>query len=344
MKSYQIHSAENRRAVFAQLSPRIWREDDLLRMWVVADPALVVRIMRNPSTVFSDLTEALKTVKAKFAIELPNVDYACSVLPVLLHDDIHPTIRRSFATFLAGRLVELDAELPDLVRSCLAPLNQPGRVDIVAQIVKPLLQKIFSILLKSDMPADFLTIHVIEILSFKAMVGHLRNLDERIGRALTHLRATSADPNEVGWKFICLVFGLDSVAMMLAEGMVTALREFDPARSPTAKLPDFPIETGVPVSHRRVKNDFEIDGYKFATGDWIRLQMQSLGYSQTYEDHKFIFGAGAHSCLGKQVSLRIWEACKREFDRLNVKARVVDYRLVPSHYIIFHDSVQVEVF
>lgn len=344
MKSYQLHSAENRRAVFAQLSPRIWREEDILRMWVVADPALVVRIMRNPATVISDLAEVLKTVKAKFGIELPNVDYACSVLPVLVHDDLHPAIRRSFATFLAGRLAELDTELPGLVKSSLAPLSRQGRVDIVAQVVKPFMQKIFSIFLKSDMPADFLTIHVIEILSFKAMVTHLRNLDARIGRTLSYLRTTTADENEVGWKFICLVFGLDSVAMMLAEGLVTAMREFDPTASTAAKLPDFPIETGVPVSHRRAKSDFEIDGYKFAAGDWIRLQMQSLGYSPAAEDHKFIFGAGAHSCLGKQVSLRIWEAYKREFDGLNVKARVVDYRLIPSHYIIFHDSVEVEVF
>lgn len=343
MKSYQLHSAENRRAVFAQLSPPVWREDDLLRMWVVADPSLVVRIMRHPATVFSDLSDALSIVKAKFGIELPSVDYACSVLPVLVHDDVHPSIRRGFATFLAGRLMELDLELAGFVKSSLAPLGQPGHVDVIAQVARPLMRKIFSIFLRSEMPADFLSIHVIEILSFKAMLGHLRNLDARIARTLSHLRATTADESEVAWKFICLVFGLDSLTMMLAEGLVAALREFDPENSAAAKLPEFPVETGVPVSHRRVKSDFEMDGHRFAAGDWIRLQMQSLGYSQASEDHKFIFGAGAHSCLGKQVSLRIWEAFRREFDGMNVKGRVVDYRLIPSHYIVFHDSVQVEV-
>lgn len=343
MKSYQIHSAEDRHAVFAGGAPGIWREDDLLRMWVVTDAGLVVRILRSPFTAISDLNEVLAAVKAKYGVELPNVDYACGVLPVLVQDDVHPTIRRSFATFLAGRLTELDTRLPGLVKSCLAPLACKGSVNIVAQVVNPLIQKIFSIFLKSDMPSEFLTIHVTEILSFKAMVSHLRNLDARIAKTLSYLQATTPDQEEIGWKFICLVFGVDSVAMMLAESLVTALRGTDPACS-AARLPEFPVETGVPVSHRRAKTDFEIDGHKFAAGDLLRLQMQSLGYSQLAENRKFIFGAGAHSCLGKQVSLRIWEAFRREFNALNVKARVVDYRLTPSHYIIFHDSVQVEVF
>ncbi|WP_119391624.1 hypothetical protein [Taklimakanibacter lacteus] len=344
MKSYQLHLARDRRDLFAQLSPAVWCETGILRTWVVADPALVTRIMRHPSTVISDLAEAVRTVRTKFAIELPNIDFACSVLPVLVSDDVHPDIRRGFATFLSGRLVELNAELPGMVGASLAPLARRGQVDIMASVIRPLMRRLFSIFLKADMPEDFLSLHVIEILSFKAMVGHLKSLDARIGRALSFLRATSADEREVGWKFICLVFGLDSVTMMLAEGIVAALREFESGRTDAVKLPDFPVETGVPVSHRRAKSDFEIDGHKFAAGDWIRLQMQSLGYSPAPDDRKFIFGAGAHSCLGKQVSLRIWDAFRQEFDSLNLRARLIDYSIFPSHYIIYHDSIQLEVF
>lgn len=344
MKSYQLHSAENRHAVFRELSPRIWLENELLRMWVVADPALILQILRSPLTAISDLNDVLAAVKAKHGVHFPNVDFACGVLPVLVRDDVHPLVRKRFATFLAGRLAELDAQLPSIIKSSLAPLTRSGRIDIVAQVINPLMLRVFSILLKSEMPAEFLTIHVTEILSFKAMVSHLRTLDERIGRTLKHLRATTPDEDEVGWKFICLVFGLDSVAMMLTESLVTALRASSDGERTAAKLPDFPNETGVPVSHRRAKVDFSIEGHAFATGDLIRLQMQSLSYSELAENRKFIFGAGAHSCLGKQISLRIWEAFRREFDALGVSGRIVDYKMFPSHYIIFHKLVEVEVF
>lgn len=344
MKSYELHLAPDRRDLFAQLSPAVWRETGILRTWVVADPALITRIMRHPSTVMSDLAEAVRTVRTKFAIELANVDFACSILPILVSDDVHADIRRGFATFLSSRLVEINAELPGMVKASLAPLARKGQVDIMASVIRPLMRRLFSIFLKADMPEEVLSLHVIEILAFKAMVGHLKNLDAHVGRVLSFLRATSVDETEVGWKFICLVFGLDSVTMMLAEGIVTALREFEAGRTDAVRLPDFPLETGVPVTHRRAKSDFEIDGYKFAAGDWIRLQMQSLGYSPTPEDRKFIFGAGAHSCLGKQVSLRIWDAFRQDFDGLNLRARLVDYSIFPSHYIIFHDSIQLEVF
>ncbi|MGE0006467.1 MAG: hypothetical protein AB7S92_12840 [Parvibaculaceae bacterium] len=337
MKSYQLHSAVDRHAEFARLDPAVWREEDLLRMWVVADPALIVQLLRSPLTAISDLNEVLAAVKARHPIELPHVEYACGVLPVLVRGDVHPQIRKGFATFLAARLGELDAQLPVLVKSGLAPLGRKGSLDIVTQVVNPLMRKIFSIFLGSEMPEEFLRVHVTEILSFKAMVSHLKALDARIGTVLAHLRATSPDADEVGWKLICLVFGLDSVAMMLTESLVMALRRGE------AALPDFPLETGVPVSHRRAKSDFSLGGHAFARGDLIRLQMQSLSYRDMAEHGKFIFGAGAHSCLGKQVSLRIWEAFKREFDTLGAKGRVVDYRLTPSHYIIFHKSVQVEV-
>jgi hypothetical protein len=340
MKFYELHSAEDRHAVLARLSPRVWRENELLPMWLVADPALIVQILRSPLTAPSELNDVLKAVEAKHGVQFPNVDYACRVLPLLLRDDVHAELRRPFATFLAGRLAELDAQLPDFVKSCLAPLDRKGRLDIVAEAINPLVQRIFSILLRSRMPAEILTLHVSDVLSFKTIVSHLRNLDTRIAKALACLRTTTRDEEEVGWKFICLVFGIDTLATMLTESVVVALRAGDGV----AKLPEFPIETGVPVAHRRVMSDLTIGGHAFAKGDLIRLQMQVLGYSSTAENHKFIFGAGAHSCVGKQLSLRVWEAFKREFDGLDISGRVVDYQTIPSHYTIFHKSVQIEVF
>lgn len=343
MKSYQLHSAQDRQAVFAGLAPRVWREDDLLRMWIVADPRIIQEILHRPEAALMDLGEILGVVKAKFGVELANVEYACKVLPVLVQEEVHSSTRRQFAAFLSGCLAELDSQLPGIMKSSLTPLCGKGRVDLIGEVVNPLIQKVFSIFLKSEMPAEFLTLHVTEILSFKAMVTHLEKLDERIATVLSYLRATTANEEEVGWKFTCLVFGLHTVTMMLAESVVAALQTCEATGQPAAGLPDFPVETGVPVSHRRAKADFQVEGHNFGAGDFIRLQMQALGYSPSDEDRRFIFGGGIHSCLGKNVSLRIWDAFRREFDAIKVTARVTDYRLAPSHYIIFHEAIEIEV-
>jgi cytochrome P450 len=130
--------------------------------------------------------------------------------------------------------------------------------------------------------------------------------------------------------------------MMLTESIATALRDGAMTAS-GVKLPEFPVETGVPVTFRRAKADFDMDGHAIAAGDLIRLQLQSFGYSAALEDHKFIFGAGMHSCVGKQLSLRIWDHFKREFDALGLKARIARYELFPSHFIILHKLVELEV-
>jgi hypothetical protein len=44
------------------------------------------------------------------------------------------------------------------------------------------------------------------------------------------------------------------------------------------------------------------------------------------------------------VSLRIWSRLKEAFDPLRVKGRVLSYDLVPSHYMVRYNSIDIEVF
>ena len=159
VKSYQLHSADDRHAVFAQLSSRIWLENDLLRAWVVTDPEVILRIFRSPLAVVSSLTDVLKAIRENYGTELPNVAYACGVLPLLVADEAHPAARKGFATFLAARLSELDAELADLPKTCLAPLGRKGRVDLVSEVVDPFIHRVFSVFLQCDLPPEFLSMH-----------------------------------------------------------------------------------------------------------------------------------------------------------------------------------------
>ena len=341
-KSYQLHSAANRKAVFAGLSPRLWLEAGLVRTWVVADTAAALRIFRSPHAAVSSMADVLAAIKNRYGIELSGVAYACRVLPLLVTDEIHPATRRGFATYLAARLTELEAQLPDIATLSFAPLRRKGTVDLVSEVVAPFLRRIFSVVLQCPLPEEVVALHVGDILAFNASLSTLKSLDARITKALSFLRAETPGQVDVEWKFSSLVFGLDSLAMMLTEGVVAALRE-QPAQSTSLRLPEFPIETGLPLTFRRVKGDFTMEGCEFKANDFIRLQLQPFGYSQNAEDRKFIFGTGMHSCVGKQLSLRIWDRFRAELERLDLKARIVSYETSPSHYIILHKRVLIEV-
>jgi hypothetical protein len=344
MKSYELHTAEDREAVFARLSPRIWLENDLARTWVVADPALVLKLLRHPMLVIASRAGILEVLAGQHGLHFPAVSYACRVLPVFVQDASHTDIRKGFATYLAARLLDLKPHLAEFCRASLHRLRHKGQVDIASEVIDPLVRKILSVLLKAEVPAEVPSLNLIDAIFFNTTVSGLTSLDARIGQALSFLRATGGDENEIAWKFISLVFGDYSLAATLTESVVKALREHDRRSDEGARLPDFPIETGVPVTLRVVTSDFAIDGVEFRSGDIVRLQLQSLGYSGSSEDQQFIFGAGRHSCIGKQMSLRVWQTFKQEFDALKLKARVTRYETVPSHFVILHKAVKVDVF
>ncbi|MGE3872280.1 MAG: hypothetical protein AB7F74_04910 [Parvibaculaceae bacterium] len=343
MKSFELHAAENRKALFARLSPRIWLEADLVRIWVVADPSVALKLLRHPMVTIASRAGILDTITEKHGMVFPAVADACRMLPILAENDAHAGVRKGFATYLAERLRELESRLAGFSRSCLGRLAEKGRVDIVSEVVDPFVHKVIAVLIKQEAPAEILALDIADAIFFNTLVTHLQALDARIGKALSFLRATSSDEDEVAWKFACLVFGIDSLAGTLTESIVAVLRELDRHGAETARLPDFPVETGVPVTMRMARDDFVLDGVEFKAGDAIRLQLQSFSYSDNGEDRQFIFGAGMHSCLGKQLSLRLWHSFRQEFDALGLRARILDYELARSHFLMLHKAVNIEV-
>ena len=97
-------------------------------------------------------------------------------------------------------------------------------------------------------------------------------------------------------------------------------------------MPDFPVDTGVPVTFRRVKDDCSFGPYRFLAGDILRVQLQPLGYSDQPELKTAIFGAGVHSCVGRQLSLKLWEHLARAFNGLGLRAGLLAYDVAASHY------------
>ena len=341
MRPHKFHSAENRPDLFAGLPRSIWLEKDLLRSWTIIEPSLVLEILHSPHAVVPSAITILNAIEKSRGLRLPHMAYACGVLPLMVEDSRHVAVRRGFATFLAARLGELQPHMALLAKSCLKPLSRPGSVDIYSEVVGPFLQGLFTGLLQCNVPSDLLSADVGDILSFNTNLAGLQRLDASIGKTLSFLRETTASDTDVGWKFCCFVFGVHSVTMMLTEGIVTALRGRQ--GSAGARLPEFPIETGAPVVFRRARNDFEVWGCPIIAGDMIRLQMQPLGYSDAGTNRSAIFGAGVHSCVGKQMSLSIWRHLKREFDQLNLRARIARYDTLPADYVTKYRSVELEV-
>ena len=89
--------------------------------------------------------------------------------------------------------------------------------------------------------------------------------------------------------------------------------------------------------------DFSVGPHSFRAGDLIRLQLQPFGYAKDAAVQTLMFGAGMHSCVGKQISLRVWAQLRAQFNALSVMARHIHTEHERSHFIALYKSVKIEV-
>lgn len=318
-------------------------ESDLLRTWVIAEPALIVELLRHPQAVILSIDDMIGAIERNYAVGFPQVRFAARQLPLFLENELHAERRRSFSKYLAAKLTPLDARLPALVEQHLAPLRNRGKIDLVSQVIGPLVREITAIFVGRPLGSEVETLNLLDLFALNKSLARFTDLERRVGQAIAYLGPANEDVETLGNRFTALVMGLETLKAMLIEGLRSAFAQEIPGNGSTAILPSYPIETGVPISYRKAASDFVIAGHEFAQGDLFRLQLQTLGYVSRQADRKWIFGAGAHSCVGKQVSLRIWEELKRAFDPMLIRGRISSYQLAPSHYLVRHSAVQVEV-
>ena len=66
--------------------------------------------------------------------------------------------------------------------------------------------------------------------------------------------------------------------------------------------------------------------------------LQSFQYSDEPSDKARLFGIGVHSCLGKQMSLDVWEKTTAALARIEGVAQIVDYAMRTSDFVFICPS------
>ncbi len=315
----------------------------MLRTWVIADPGLIVKVLRSQHAVILSISDMLHAVERKYGVELPNVRFAGRHLPLFLEGDAHTARRRAFSKYLADRLSELEIRLPEFAGRHFDPLRMRGEVELVSQVTGPLVRDINSIFVQRPLTPDIASLNLLDLFALNKSVARFRDLELRVRKAAAFLAADNENEELLGCRFAALTMGFETLMAMITDGFVSAFGDLADQGGSHAVLPVFPVETGVPVTYRKAESDFEMEGHNFKAGDLLRLQLQTLGYSERDVDRKWIFGAGTHSCVGKQASLRIWALLKQAFDRIGVRGRVRTCEVMPSHFIVRHNSVYIEV-
>ena len=337
---FERAAARERRAQFMNLRDKVWLESEFMRAWLVADPELMGDLLRAPDMALPSIDGLVSHIELRSGKSLTSLRRAANMIPIMHSGETHAALRRALAIYLAEKAEAAVTALPPMVATSLERLQIKGEVDIHHDVVAPMLEQFISFLVGQPVPQEILTLRLDLILNHSKSPSLVMELDRCFAAAFRFLESDCKNERELACKICCITFGAETLMMMLVESILSAVGN---AENGPATLPDFPPETGVPLTWRHASKDILIGGCPVRAGDTVKLRLQAAAYSDKPAIKNLIFGAGSHSCVGKQISLMLWEHFSVAFNAMQLHATSGVYDAIVEPHMIRYRKAKIEI-
>jgi hypothetical protein len=223
----------------------------------------------------------------------------------------------------------------------LQPLQYEGELEIVSQILEPLILSVTETL--TDIPlaiaAGCRTVSTI----FDKSIGprKRRRIDAELGQmraAIVCKLGASTTEDAIGLRLALSILGRDTLLGTLGESLYSVLHDNQGHRLNEIAYPQIPPETGVPYIERIAVKSLCEQQTQFNAGDRLRIYLQAFAYSGSSVHQPKIFGVGNHLCLGKALSLALWNGITSSLSRIPLYADVVSHDLRKDDYVFLCPS------
>jgi hypothetical protein len=248
--------------------------------------------------------------------------------------------------FLAKRKRELSERVPEIVASRFNVMRGAGRVEIMQEAIVPLALDIMSIIVG-------LNVSTANCQSVSAAFDKLININKRrriaadmatLKKAIESQLGPQASQEDIGLRLALLVLGRDPLVGTLGESLYRLLANNPDRYLSDIGYPEIPPETGVPVIERIVVTPFQFAGCHFEAGDRLRIYLQSFAYARDHRTRASFFGGGAHTCLGRPLSIEVWKAITGLLSAVRLRTTVLSYARRDSDYVfVCPEHLEVEL-
>jgi cytochrome P450 len=309
--------------------------DRAVDCWIVANPRHCEALLQSPLLAMTPYEDAYEALTHRAGRDFPNLALAFRHIPLCQNGETHRAARRRLADIISKRQAILREAIPDLVSRYFG-LLEPGReVDLIAEIIDPLVTDLIGELTQTQI-TDTAAIVMASVV-FDRMLGLKKRLriEEDLGTIREMIRKSlgpDASEEEEGDRLALFVLGHDTLIGTLGESLYQIFRANRDRPLNEIFFPTMPIETGVPYVERVAEEAIEIGGAVIAAGDKVRLMLQSFAYSGEAADRARLFGIGMHTCLGRQMSLDIWARTTAALSVLPYSLEIMDYEMRASDY------------
>ncbi len=310
--------------------------DSEIKSWIVTEPGYCERLLASADTRPATYSDDYEALEKRLGIDFSNVLLAFQHIPMCLHEAAHRDARRRVAEHIVERRAALAACVAANLPIHLGPLGQPGEVEIVREVLEPLVLSVTEPL--TDVPPMVASGCRTASIIFDKSIGPRKRqrVDEELGRlreAIVSRLGAAATEQAIGLRLALAVLGRETLIGTLGESLHSVLIANRGRRLDEIDYPEVPPETGVPFIERIAARSFSDRETRFQAGDRIRIYLQAFTYSGTSRDRARIFGVGSHLCLGKALSLDLWAGITSHLARTPLYADVVSHELRTDNYV-----------
>lgn len=303
MDLLSLHLSEARYAEFPAAGQLFYSQE--LKSWISFNPETVVELLRDERLVVPEIIGPIQRMEARYKRSFPNLIFAARSIPLLINGQAHREIRRGLAEFVTEGRVRTTAVLPELMKRYIEPLNGQRQIEWISACLVPLVGELFRHLCNFPDPLPFPKLLITRVFDRFASLSTLSEVEQQVGQLRQRL-STSAPDIDPAVSFALLVLGRDSTLGTLATSLHSLLRQNLDRRIADIEFPDYPPETGVAIAERVATHAVTVGEETIAAGDRVRMYFQPISAAGSAVHKQNLFGSGAHSCLGRPISLDIW--------------------------------------
>ena len=341
MHSYDLlslHTDDQRQQKFKD-APDIFFNQKL-NQWIVFKPELVIELLRDNRLLVPQIITSIEGLEARYRRKFPNLLFVARWTPLLMEGPVHRDIRRGLADMMTEGRARTTAALPDLMQRYVQPLGEKDHAEWMDACLVPLVKDLFCHMCNCPVSVPFPKLVLSRIFDRFVSLAALDAIEEQVALLRQEIRKRSgtADEDLEGAKVALFILGRDSLLGTLATSLLFILRQNLDRPFADIEFPDYVPETGVAIAERVAEQDLTVASVTIAAGQRVRLFFQPMSDASSTVGKQNLFGTGAHSCLGRPISLDVWRAlCKtiRSFPQ-RLSSIACDYEtnnifVVPRH-------------
>lgn len=302
----------------------------------------IAQVLGGPEFEPVTYAERHRMLGARLGFDVSEILRAIRAIPLCQRGAAHAETRRRLAGLIAegsGRVAEFSAtELPEMVRR----LFEPGRHDVMGEFIHPCVDRILegTIGLAPQAPGDTV---ISRVFSQSMGVARRRRMNSELGALRARLSEAfpQMSTEETDDRIALSILGTDTLRGTIGcslHAVLTGGADGGPRRDHAS----LPPRTGVPYIDREAMVPTVVEGQAHDAGVTFRACLEALEAADMAGRMRF-WGFGAHTCLGRRMSLQVWRGITAELTRLAPQVEVTRYTLARDDVFAIPDCFEIEV-